>query len=201
MFSLSLVSNTRALCFRQESLKPHAALLRVGLKRWLLFFFRLLVLDSRGRDGLGPHHAEHTPSRPIWAVKQRRARLVLAWVTGWEYRVSKPLFGFRLRFASVRLITTDYTSHTSHISHTLDYTSHLLHYNVARKHAPVERARPLTLFLENDISDSPETLSGDDASCCSRATWMHWISPGPRGGKSQRWWKHRGRRETLPAAV
>ena len=64
----------------------------------LLFFFRLLLLGSGGRDGLGPHHAEHTPSRPIWEVKQRRARLVLAWVTGWEYRVSKPPFGFGLRF-------------------------------------------------------------------------------------------------------
>ena len=40
--------------------------------------------------GLGPHRVEHTPSRPIWTVKQRRARLVLAWVTGWESRVSKP---------------------------------------------------------------------------------------------------------------
>ena len=54
----------------------------------------------------------------------------------------------------------------------------LTHYNVATKHAPVERARPLTLFLENDISDSPETLSGGDAFCCSRATWIHWTSPG-----------------------
>ena len=53
------------------------------------------------------------------------------------------------------------------------------------KHAPVERARPLTLFLENDILDAPETLLGDDASCCSRATWMHWISPGA--------WKQRRR--------
>ena len=25
----------------------------------------LLFADSRGRDGLGPHHAEHTPSSPI----------------------------------------------------------------------------------------------------------------------------------------
>ena len=40
---------------------------------------------------LGPYHVEYTPSRPIWEVKQRRARLVLAWVTGWEYRVLKPL--------------------------------------------------------------------------------------------------------------
>ena len=39
---------------------------------------------------LGPYHVERTPSRPIWEVKQRRARLVLAWVTGWEYRVPKP---------------------------------------------------------------------------------------------------------------
>ena len=46
-------------------------------------------------DGLGPHHAERTPSRPIWEVKQRRARLVLAWVTGWEYHVFKPLKLFK----------------------------------------------------------------------------------------------------------
>ena len=151
MFSLSLVSRTRALCFRQESLKPHAALLRVALKRWLLFFFRLLVLDSRGRDGLGPHHAEHTPSRPIWAVKQRRARLVLAWVTGWEYRVSKPLFGFRLRFASVRLITTDYTSHT-HLTSRTHLTTHLTYYittlreNTRRLSAPDHLPYPKVLW-------------------------------------------------------
>ena len=30
---------------------------------------------------------ENTGSRPITEVKQRRARLVLGWVTAWEYRV------------------------------------------------------------------------------------------------------------------
>ena len=35
-----------------------------------------------------PYHVESTGSRPITAVKQRWARSVLAWVTGWEYRVS-----------------------------------------------------------------------------------------------------------------
>ena len=36
---------------------------------------------------LRPYHAESTGSRPITEVKQRRARLVLGWVTAWEYRV------------------------------------------------------------------------------------------------------------------
>ena len=36
---------------------------------------------------LRPYHAECTRSRPITEVKQRRARLVLGWVTAWEYRV------------------------------------------------------------------------------------------------------------------
>ena len=40
---------------------------------------------------LGPYHVQCTPSRPIWEVKQRRAWLVLAWVTGWEYHVPKPI--------------------------------------------------------------------------------------------------------------
>ena len=47
---------------------------------------------SANSDRLGPYHVEYTPSRPIWEVKQRRAWLVLAWVTGWEYHVFKPLF-------------------------------------------------------------------------------------------------------------
>ena len=34
-----------------------------------------------------PYHVEHTGSRPITEVKQRRARSVLGWVTAWEHRV------------------------------------------------------------------------------------------------------------------
>lgn len=34
-----------------------------------------------------PYHVEHTGSRPITEVKQRRAWLVLGWVTAWENRV------------------------------------------------------------------------------------------------------------------
>ena len=34
-----------------------------------------------------PYHVESTGSRPITEVKQRRARLVLGWVTAWEHRV------------------------------------------------------------------------------------------------------------------
>ena len=41
-----------------------------------------------------PYHVEHTGSRPITEVKQRRARLVLGWVTAWEHRVPLPFFSF-----------------------------------------------------------------------------------------------------------
>ena len=34
-----------------------------------------------------PYHVESTGSRPITEVKQRRAWLVLGWVTAWEHRV------------------------------------------------------------------------------------------------------------------
>lgn len=37
-----------------------------------------------------PYHVEYTGSRPITEVKQRRARLVLGWVTAWEHRVPLP---------------------------------------------------------------------------------------------------------------
>ena len=37
---------------------------------------------------LRSYHVEHTGSRPITEVKQRRAWLVLGWVTAWEYQVS-----------------------------------------------------------------------------------------------------------------
>ena len=41
-----------------------------------------------------PYHVESTGSRPIPEVKQRRARLVLGWVTAWEHRVSLATFFF-----------------------------------------------------------------------------------------------------------
>ena len=34
-----------------------------------------------------PYHVEHTSSRPITEVKQHWAKLVLGWVTAWEYLV------------------------------------------------------------------------------------------------------------------
>ena len=37
---------------------------------------------------LRPYHVEYTSFRPITEVKQRRAGLVLGWVTAWEYPVS-----------------------------------------------------------------------------------------------------------------
>ena len=36
---------------------------------------------------LRPYHVENTGSRPITEVKQRRAWLVLRWVTAWEHHV------------------------------------------------------------------------------------------------------------------
>ena len=47
---------------------------------------------------LRPYHVGNTGSRPITEVKQRWARLVLAWVTGWEYWVLPA-------FASKELVT------------------------------------------------------------------------------------------------
>ena len=43
---------------------------------------------------LRPYHVENTGSRPITEVKQRRARLVLGWVTAWEYLVLQTFFSF-----------------------------------------------------------------------------------------------------------
>ena len=66
-----------------------------------IVFYTVLVANrvqqlDRARDlliefydiRLRPYHVEYTSSRPITEVKQRRARLVLGWVTAWEYRVS-----------------------------------------------------------------------------------------------------------------
>ena len=50
----------------------------------ILFIVKKLMLCCHR---LRPYHVENTGSRPITEVKQRRARLVLGWVTAWEYRV------------------------------------------------------------------------------------------------------------------
>lgn len=57
-----------------------------------------------------PYHVGNTGSRPITEVKQRWARLVLAWVTGWEYRV------LRRHFAPSSVNPTH-----SHINRTLSF--------------------------------------------------------------------------------
>lgn len=49
---------------------------------------RLDQLVSRQR----PYHVEYTGSRPITEVKQRRAWLVLGWVTAWEHHVLLAFF-------------------------------------------------------------------------------------------------------------
>ena len=51
----------------------------------MLHLFRKYKFPGSYR--LRPYHVENTGSRPITEVKQRRARLVLGWVTAWEYRV------------------------------------------------------------------------------------------------------------------
>ena len=43
-------------------------------------------------DCLRPYHVENTSSRPITEVKQRRAWLVLRWVTAWEHHVLYTFF-------------------------------------------------------------------------------------------------------------
>ena len=57
---------------------------------FILFIWNLFEFKSKIKmlnECLGPYHVECTGSRPITEVKQRRARLVLGWVTAWEYRV------------------------------------------------------------------------------------------------------------------
>ena len=50
---------------------------------------RLIVykLHTLHLNCLRPYHVENTGSRPITEVKQRRAWLVLRWVTAWEHHV------------------------------------------------------------------------------------------------------------------
>ena len=50
---------------------------------FMLYIFVRKKYDSCQR----PYHIEHTSSRPITEVKQRRAWLVLGWVTAWEHHV------------------------------------------------------------------------------------------------------------------
>ena len=53
-----------------------------------------------------PYHAEHTGSRPITEVKQRRASSVLGWVTAWEHGVLLALkFFFCLRVPFICIVT------------------------------------------------------------------------------------------------
>ena len=48
----------------------------------------IIISEQKPRSAfihcLRPYHAEYTGSRPITEVKQRRAGLVLGWVTAWE---------------------------------------------------------------------------------------------------------------------
>ena len=60
--------------------------------------------DQRARQPsvrLRPYHVENTPSRPIWQVKQRWARLVLGSETAWESRVWKAFLHYLVKFMNV----------------------------------------------------------------------------------------------------
>jgi hypothetical protein len=50
-------------------------------------FAKVLVKLFATNLCLRPYHVENTGSRPITEVKQRRACLVLRWVTAWEHHV------------------------------------------------------------------------------------------------------------------
>ena len=61
-----------------------------------------------------PYHAEHTGSRPITEVKQRRASSVLGWVTAWEHGVLLASFFFRdffqaMHFHGIKDFSMSYT--------------------------------------------------------------------------------------------
>ena len=51
----------------------------------LTFYAQQCIRYLRNVQCLRPYHVENTGSRPITEVKQRRAWLVLGWVTAWEY--------------------------------------------------------------------------------------------------------------------
>ena len=50
-------------------------------------FIHVYIAQLNATKCLRPYHVESTGSRPITEVKQRRAWLVLGWVTAWEYQV------------------------------------------------------------------------------------------------------------------
>jgi hypothetical protein len=54
----------------------------------ILFKYNTYSSHTRQR----PYHVEYTGSRPITEVKQRRAWLVLGWVTAWEHHVLLAFF-------------------------------------------------------------------------------------------------------------
>ena len=126
-----------------------------------------------------PYHVESTGSRPITAVKQRWARSVLAWVTGWEYRVS-PAFN-------------NQTTHNPHPQppppqHTDTFYFYLnnnnqlyyylsYHYNFHQSHRPKLHTLPLyTLFPFTSIHYYAHTLSHKHLINSTIITIQHTVS-------------------------
>ena len=61
--------------------------LEIFYKGKVTFYAQQCIRYLRNVQCLRPYHVENTGSRPITEVKQRRAWLVLGWVTAWEYQV------------------------------------------------------------------------------------------------------------------
>ena len=64
----------------------------------ILFFWRSKTNKNIIYFSQRSNRAECTRSRPITKVKQRRARIVLGWVTAWELRVVLAFFYFPIYF-------------------------------------------------------------------------------------------------------
>lgn len=98
-----------------------------------------------------PYHVGNTGSRLITEVKQRWARLVLAWVTGWEYRVL-PTFANPLSTTplSLLLLLLFWPSATAILSH---YYCPSFCWTVA-----TPRHLPTTLFSNQSATSSNPLL-------------------------------------------
>ena len=83
------------LCSRHDSLDrlSRTSMIEVSfLRQKIIIHLNSFIVASKC---VRPYHVENTGSRPITEVKQRRAWLVLRWVTAWEHHV---LYTFLFHF-------------------------------------------------------------------------------------------------------
>lgn len=130
-----------------------------------------------------PYHVESTGSRPITAVKQRWARSVLAWVTGWEYRVS-PAFNNQTTHNphpqppppqhtdTFYFYLNNNNNNNNQLYYYLSY-----HYNFHQSHRPKLHTLPLyTLFPFTSIHYYAHTLSHKHLINSTIITIQHTVS-------------------------